>query len=72
MAKTRKIMDICEGGVWLVCIKDQTGKINPYKLYQKSYDPAVGYRQKMLGRYADFLSVIAVVRSIYTAIDAMK
>ena len=69
--KTMKVLDICENGCWLVCIKDCTGKPNPYRLYRKWYESGKGYRQKLVVRYADFMSVLAAVRSIYTAIDAL-
>ena len=69
--KTRKVLDICEGGIWLVCVKDCTGKANPYRLYAKDYDPVKGYRQKLLSKYSDFMSVLAAVRAIYTSLDVL-
>lgn len=70
--KTAKILDICEGGIWLVCIKHLNGDPNPYRLYQKRYDHNLGYRQKQIAKYTDFMSVLSAIRSIYTSIEALK
>ena len=53
MAKTTKIMDIRFGGMWFVCILDTTAKFNPYKVYQKWYEPEKGWHRKKLNEYAD-------------------
>jgi len=70
--KTMKVLDVCESGCWLICVKDCTGKMNPYRLYRKYYEPGKGYRRKMVAKYADFISVICAIRSIFTAIDALS
>ena len=70
--KTMKVLDICENGCWLVCIKDCTGALNPYRLYLKWYEPGHCYRKKQIGKYADFMSVLTAVRSVYTSIDVLS
>ena len=72
MTKTQKVLDICEGGRWFVCIKDNTGVANPYRLYARDYVPGRGKRQKLINKYADFMSVLAAVRAIYTSLEVLK
>ena len=70
--KTMKVLDVFENGCWLVCVKDNTAKMNPYRLYRKYYEQGKGYCRKMVAKYADFISVLCAVKSIYTAIDALN
>lgn len=55
MAKTTKIMDInmMNGSGKFICIYDSAAKFNPYKVYQKWYEPAKGWHRKKLNEYAD-------------------
>ena len=70
--KTMKVLEIYEGGFWLICVKDCTEVMNPYRLYRKYYEPGNGYHKKMLAKYADFISVLHAVTSIETAVDALS
>ena len=56
MAKTRKVLDICESGNHFVCIYDSSKVSNPYILYTKWYDK--GWHRKKVIEYADFPSVL--------------
>ena len=57
---TRKIMDINEGGVHLVCIKEN-GKQKPYRVYKLwgSFE-ACGYKnhRKLMGSFNSFVEVV--------------
>lgn len=69
MAKKVKVLEISER-IHLVCIKDLTVPINPYRLYL--YYPAkdrYGYpteHRKELTRYEDFPSVLYHIRDLFT------
>lgn len=54
--KTTKILDYCNNGFRLVCIKHLEDKTNPYRVYRVWYD--MGWHRKELVRYADALSVM--------------
>lgn len=49
---TRKIMDICEHGKHLVCIKRDDSN-NPYRLYRMT-----GNHRKHIAKYGDFDSIL--------------
>lgn len=55
MAKTRKVMEINDGGVHLVCIK-RMGEVNPFYLYRVWWDG--GEHRKLITKYADLTSVM--------------
>lgn len=52
----KKIMDINEQGIHLVCIKDTDAKGNPYRLYQITYDN--GWHRRMIAKYENFASIM--------------
>lgn len=56
MAKTAKILDFCENGMRLVCIKHMDGRTNPYSVYQMWWD--MGWHRKLITKYADATSVM--------------
>ena len=66
---TRKIIDICEFGLHVICIKTED-KYNPYRVYHVYWENGTNHR-KMLKKYADFTSVIEYVASYYRAADIM-
>lgn len=53
MAKTRKILEINDGGVHLMCIK-HCGETNPFRLYRVWWDR--GEHRKEITRYGDLVS----------------
>lgn len=61
MAKTRKIMEINDGGVHLVCIK-YIGQRNPFRLYRVWWD--YGWHRKEITRYADLKSIACHIHEI--------
>lgn len=64
--KTRKVLDIAEFGYRMVCIKDLTGKTNtPYKLYHEWWVPGKGKRRLLVGKHAEFESVLTDVKSLF-------
>lgn len=52
----RKVMEINEGRYIIECIKDDSVKFNPYRVYQKWYN--AGWHRKQIEKYANFESVI--------------
>ena len=54
--KTRKVLEINEDGIHVVCIKTEADKVNPYKLYKVWWDQ--GWHRKELTRYGEFKSVL--------------
>lgn len=58
----RKVMEIHENGMNLVCIKDDGDKYNPYKLYHVWYNQ--GKHRKQIAKYGDFYSVICRTKEI--------
>lgn len=65
--KTRKILDICEFGVHVICIKTDE-KTNPYRIYHiKWYDGRK--HKKLLAKYQDFYSVMYHILSLYCGIN---
>ena len=63
MAKTRKILDICEHGKHFICIKDVSTNRNPYKFYETWWN--AGWHRKLLARYQDFDSVLMHILQEY-------
>lgn len=61
MSKTTKIMDInmmAMNGLRYICIFDSMAQYNPFKLYQKWYDPMTGWHKKKIDEFADTQSVL--------------
>lgn len=58
---TRKIMDISDGNVRLICIKTDD-KYNPYRLYKVWWDN--GYHRKQIDKYGDLSNVMFRVTAI--------
>lgn len=54
--KTRKILEINEDGLHVVCIKTEADKVNPYRLYKVWWNG--GWHRKLIVKYADFNSVL--------------
>lgn len=54
MAKTRKVMEINDGGIHLVVIK-RMGDMNPFRIYHVWWNS--GWHRKELERYGDMKSV---------------
>ena len=52
----KKVLDINEDGLHLVCIKDTDAKGNPYRLYQVYYKD--GWHRKQLAKYENFASIM--------------
>lgn len=52
----RKVLDICDDGIHLVCVKDEECRNNPYKLYKVWWDH--GRHRKQIAAYQDFTSVL--------------
>ena len=65
MAKQEKIMDITEGNVHLVVIRDSTERHNPYKIYIVTSPTGMPIRKRILDKYADFMSVLYFIRNYY-------
>jgi len=65
MAKTVKVMEINDGGLHLVCIKNNTTDCNPYRLYKVWWDK--GWHRKQIAKYGDFRSIICDVRELVFA-----
>lgn len=66
--KTRKIMDIQEGGRHFTCVFNSKDKYNPYRVYQISYgytDHGYRERKKQIAKYGDFKSVLCLISSMY-------
>lgn len=55
MAKTRKVLEINDGGAHLVCIK-YNGEVNPFRLYRVWWD--YGWHRKEITRYGDLTSIM--------------
>lgn len=56
MAKTAKILDYCDNGLRMVCVKHLDGRTNPYYVYRTWYD--MGWHRKLIEKYADSVSVM--------------
>lgn len=53
----KKVLDIHHNGIHLVCIKrNKPGEVNPYRLYQVTYDGR--FHRKQIAKYGDFQSVL--------------
>ena len=64
--KTHKLMEIeMEGhGDFLICVKDNSKKYNPYLVYLKYWKD--GWHRKKLDAYGDYDSVLWFVHYVFT------
>ena len=71
MAKTMKVMDICEGGCHLEVIKIMDRKErNPYRIRRVWHD--YGCHVAQIASYGDWMSVIYFLRDFYLdGVDTM-
>ena len=58
--KSRKVLDICEEGLWIECVYKE-GTKDPYRLYVSWWD--CGKHRKQVAAYANFVSVIEHIRN---------
>lgn len=61
---TRKVMTINEKGLHLECIKDNSDKVNPYRLYRVWWDQ--GNHRRLIAKYADMNSILYAVLQVAT------
>ena len=62
--KTIKVMDtILDDGTYIVCIRDNTLKFNPFRVFVKWWDQGSWHR-KQLVTYADMKSVVYFLKDI--------
>lgn len=69
MAKTRKCLDIDVEGLHYVCIQEFTNRDNPFALYKQTLEynkyGYLTYHRRLVERYADFYSVLCLLKLIY-------
>jgi len=61
---TRKVMTINEKGLHLECIKDDSDKVNPYRLYRVWWDQ--WNHRRLIAKYADMNSILYAVLQVAT------
>ena len=61
---TRKVMTINEKCLHLECIKDDSDKVNPYRLYLVWWDQ--GNHRRLIAKYADMNSILYAVLQVAT------
>lgn len=69
MAKTEKVLDIRVEGYWFICVFHHDEKVNPYHLYEKTYERNAEHgwyewHRKQLERYGNFISVVDHLRYV--------
>jgi hypothetical protein len=69
MKKTRKVLDIHEGGKNIYCIKDSTEALNPYRIYEAYYTTDGKKHTRLLMFYEDFNSVICYISELFKIIN---
>lgn len=72
MANQKKIIDINEGHIHLVCIRHNADRYNPYHIYLVISATGAPLRKRLLIKYADFMSVLYFLRDFYlNGLDTM-
>lgn len=66
--KTRKILDICEFGVHVICIKTDE-KTDPYRVYQIEWYNGRKHKE-LLAKYQNFYGVMYDLLNLYCGINA--